>query len=300
MTTAHARSESRTEAFALVTMAYLLAVCAGVLVGYALSSRHPIVTALGADVSATLVIYLFSRLFRNASFYDPYWSVAPLFIALYWMLGPASHDAVAARQIVVVTLVFAWGLRLTYNWASGWRGLKHEDWRYAGYRERTGRLFWLVDLFGIELMPTLVVFCGCLSLYPALAAGGRSLGALDGLAIVITAGAIIIETTADLQLRRFAAEKKEPGEIMSRGLWAWSRHPNYLGEVAFWWGLYFFGLAADRGYWWTIAGPLAITGLFWFISIPMMDKRSMERRPAYAEHMKKVPAFLPWFPKNNA
>jgi steroid 5-alpha reductase family enzyme len=81
---------------------------------------------------------------------------------------------------------------------------------------------------------------------------------------------------------------------MNKGLWRYSRHPNYFGEVSFWWGLYFFGLAANASYWWTIAGPIAITLLFLFISIPMMDKRSKERRPEYAEHMKKISALVPW------
>ncbi len=105
--------------------------------------------------------------------------------------------------------------------------------------------------------------------------------------------AIITETVADEQMLRFTKTRK-PGEIMNRRLWRYSRHPNYFGEISFWWGLYFFGLAANYSYWWTIAGPIAITALFLFISIPMMDKRSLERRPEYAEHMKKTSALVPW------
>ena len=84
---------------------------------------------------------------------------------------------------------------------------------------------------------------------------------------------------------------------MTTGLWAYSRHPNYFGEIMFWWGLFIFALAADSCYWWTIAGPLVITILFLFISIPMMDKRSLGRRPGYEEHMERVSALIPWFPK---
>lgn len=283
-------------AFALCGLAYILALSVAVAVGYAVSDRHPILVALFADVAATMVIYAFSRTFRNASFYDAYWSVAPPAIALYWAFGTASEDAVTARQVVVLALVFLWSLRLTYNWARQWRGLKHEDWRYADFRRRTGGWFWLVDLFGIEMMPTLVVFLGCLSLYPALSAGGNSFGVLDGLAIAVTLGAIVVETTADEQLRRFATSK-QPGKIMAAGLWAYSRHPNYLGEIAFWWGLFLFGLAAAPGYWWTVAGPLAITTLFLFVSIPMMEKRNLERRAGYEEHRKKIPVLIPWIPK---
>ena len=291
------KSKSLTKAFALYALAYILALCVAILVVYALGERHPVLIAFIADIAATLVIYTFSRVFQNASFYDAYWSVAPLAIALYWVLGAVSEDVVLARQMVVVTLVFLWGLRLTYNWARQWQGLGHEDWRYADLREKSKRLFWLVDLCGIEMMPTMVVFLGCLSLYPALSTGTDSFGLLDGIAIVVTAGAIIIEAAADQQLRRFVKTKRQPGQIMATGLWAYSRHPNYFGEIMFWWGLFIFALAADSSYWWTMVGPLAITVLFLVVSIPVMDKRSLDRRPGYDEHMKKVSALIPWFPK---
>ncbi len=293
---APSHSGTLSQAFALCILAYALAMGVAFAVGYVLRDRHPILVALAADVAATMVIYSFSRTFRNASFYDAYWSVAPLAIALYWTLGTASEDAITARHIVVLALVFLWGFRLTYNWARQWRGLQHEDWRYADFRKRSKGWFWLVDLFGIELMPTMVVFLGCLSLYPALSTGGDSFGVLDGIAIAITAGAIIIEATADEQLRRFA-RTMQPGKIMATGLWAYSRHPNYFGEIAFWWGLFVFGLAADSGYWWTVAGPVVITALFLFVSIPMMEKRNLERRPGYEEHRKRVPVLVPWFPR---
>jgi steroid 5-alpha reductase family enzyme len=297
MKNGHTKSKSLTKAFALYALAYILALCIAILVIYALGERCLILIALIADIAATLVIYTFSRIFQNASFYDAYWSLAPLAIAIYWTLAAVSEDVVLARQAVVLTLVFLWGLRLTYNWARQWQGLGHEDWRYADLRQKSKRWFWLVDLIGIEMMPTMVVFLGCLSLYPALSTGTNSFGLLDAIAIVVTAGAIIIEATADEQLRRFVKTKRQPGQIMATGLWAYSRHPNYFGEVMFWWGLFIFALAADSSYWWAIGGPLAITVLFLFVSIPMMDKRSLDRRPGYEEHMKKVSALIPWFPK---
>ena len=297
MENSHTRSKSLPKAFALYALAYIIALCVAVAIGYAMGDRHPIWIVLTADIAATLVIYAFARVFLNASFYDAYWSVAPLAIALYYVLGASSGDAVFTRQVVVVTLVFIWGVRLTYNWARQWRGLGHEDWRYANMREKSKRLFWIVELSGIEMMPTIIVFLGCLSLYPALSTGTSPLGALDWVAIVVTSAAIIIEATADQQLRRFVKTNPQPGKIMSTGLWAYSRHPNYLGEVMFWWGLFLFALAADLSHWWVFVGPLAMTVLFIFISIPMMDKRNLERRPGYEDHMRKVSAFIPWFPK---
>lgn len=297
MENSHTKSKSLASGFALVALAYIVALCVAVSVGYAMGDRHPILIVLVADIVATLTIYAFARVFHNASFYDAYWSVAPLVIALYWALTASSENVVFARQVMVVTLVFIWSVRLTYNWARQWRGLGHEDWRYANLRSKWKRLFWLVELSGIEMMPTLVVFLGCLSLYPALSSGTSPFGVLDWVAIVVTAGAIIIETTADQQLRKFVKTNPQPGEIMTTGLWGYSRHPNYLGEIMFWWGLFLFALAADLSYWWMVVGPLVMSVLFVFISIPIMDKRNLERRPAYGEHMKKVSALVPWFPK---
>jgi steroid 5-alpha reductase family enzyme len=280
-----------------VVLAYVLAFFAAIGVARFFHDIHPLYVILAADIAGTIVIYLFGRVFRNASFYDPYWSVAPLVIALFLVFGFASGGALAVRQILAIALVFLWGIRLTFNWVRGWEGVKDEDWRYRNFRNTTGGWFWLVDLFGIELLPTMFVFLGCLSFYPALSTGTNGFNVLDIIAIVVTTGAILLETTADEQLKRFAENNTRPGAIMSEGLWAYSRHPNYLGEVAFWWGLFFFGLAADAGYWWTIIGPVSITLLFTTISIPMIEKRHLARRPDYAAHQKRVAPFLPWFPK---
>lgn len=287
--------KSLTLAFVLCTKAYVIALCIAVLVGYATGERHPILIAFVADVAATLVIFAFARYFRNASFYDAYWSLAPIAIAAFWLMTAAAAID-SCRPWIVIALVTTWGVRLTYNWVRGWRGLSHEDWRYAGMRAKHGRRFWLVELLGIEMMPTIVVFLGCLSLYPALADAANTWGALDCAAATIAAAAILIETVSDEQLRRFV-KTAQPGQIMDRGLWRYSRHPNYLGEVMFWWGLYLFALAANPSYWWAVAGPIAITILFVFVSIPMMDRRNLERRPGYAGHMERTFAIIPWLPK---
>ena len=202
-----------------------------------------------------------------------------------------------ARRVLALSLVTIWAVRLTYNWLRRWEGLAHEDWRYADLRKKASRRYWLVDLTGIHLFPTIQVFLGCLALYPALSVGTGPVGVLDGIAGVVTSGAVWIEASADKQLHRFLCGEKKAGEILNKGLWAYSRHPNYFGEILFWWGVYLMGLAADPSYGWTIIGPLSITLMFHFISIPMIDKRSLDRRPCYEEHMQKVPACIPWFPR---
>jgi len=223
--------------------------------------------------------------------YDPYWSVVPPVIALYVLDG-------GLRDWVVLTLVAAWGVRLTLNWAWGWPGMHHEDWRYMDIRRNTGRAYWAVSFAGIHLFPTVQVYLGCLALYPAMS-GERPFGWLDVIALVVTAGAIAIETLADEQLRAFARRAK-PGETLDSGLWRYSRHPNYLGEIGFWWGLWLFGVAARPGdWWWTLVGPLAITIMFVAVSIPMLDRRNLERRAGYAERMQRVPALVPRLPRGD-
>ena len=122
---------------------------------------------------------------------------------------------------------------------------------------------------------------------------------LDYVAAAATAIAILIELVSDIQLHRFINERKE-GEIMKTGLWAYSRHPNYFGEWLFWAGLALFGVAAvPEAWWWALPGAVAMLAMFLLASIPMIDKRSMERRPAYAEHMSQVSGLVPWFPKKS-
>jgi steroid 5-alpha reductase family enzyme len=285
---------------AVVAAVYVVAVAVAFAVAAAVPGGwSPVVVALAADVAATLVVFAACAVLVNASVYDPYWSVAPPVIAAAWLAADGAGAGDGARGALVLVLVTLWGIRLTANWATGWRGLDHEDWRYRDLREgpRGGLPFWAVNLLGIQLMPTLLVFLGMLSVWPAVAHGGHGLGPLDVLAALVTLGAIAIEATADLQLRAFvrarARDPARPPAIADRGLWAWSRHPNYLGQIGFWWGLWLFGLAADPSWWWTVIGPLAMVALFVFVSIPLMDARSLRRRPGYAQHMAQVGALIP-------
>lgn len=277
---------------AVVAGVYLVAGAAAWATAAGLRGHHPLTVTFWADIVATVVVFAFSTALGNASLYDPYWSVAPAVIVVAWTI---SDQASSVREGLVSVLVVIWAVRLTGNWAVSWRGLGHEDWRYKQIREQTrGRPpWWLVNLTGIQLMPTLVVFAGLLAVWPAVGVSGRGFGPLDVVATVVTLAAIALETGADLQLRRFAADPAHRGQAIESGLWRWSRHPNYLGEIVLWWGLWLFGLAAAPGWWWTVAGPVVMVLLFALVSVPLMDRRSLARRPAYADVMRRVPALLP-------
>ena len=149
------------------------------------------------------------------------------------------------------------------------------------------------------MFPTILVFLGLLPLFGAMTNAENEWNWLDILATVIASMAILTELFADNQLRKFRKTNSEKGKSLMTGLWKYSRHPNYFGEVSFWWALYLFGLAANPDYWWTIIGALAMTALFHFISIPMIEKRHLERKKDYPEVVQKVPRWIPWFPKNN-
>lgn len=289
---------SKASALGLIALAYLACIAAAAAVILALPELAQPWNTLAADVVATVVIFVFSRAYRNSSFYDAYWSVIPPLLVLYWYGANPQAGIEATRAALVIGLVWLWGVRLTANWATFWEGLHHEDWRYPLVRARAGRHALLADFFGIHLFPTVIVFAGCLPVFAVLTRGTTPLGWLDALAFVVTLGAILIETVADLQLHAFIARKKTPGSFITTGLWAWSRHPNYFGELAFWWGLMLFGLAAaPQHWWWIVPGALAMTAMFVFASIPFMDERSLQRRPAYAEHMRRVSALVPLPPR---
>lgn len=290
-------SGERARAFLWIAVAYLSALVAALVAGIAVAHRHPIEIALVADIAATLVIFAFSFRFGNSSFYDAYWSVAPPLVGLWFVFAPGAHG-VAARQALVLALVFLWAIRLTANWARGWSGLDHEDWRYVDLRHKAGRVgYWFVSLFGLHGMPTGIVFLGLLPLWPALATGTRPLGWLDAVAASVTLLGVAFEFFADNELRRFRLSNPSPDAILASGLWAWSRHPNYLGEMLFWIGLALFSLAAGGFTWWAWVGAAAMVAMFLGVSIPMKETRMLERRPAYAERQRRVSLLVPLPPK---
>ena len=284
------------KAFAICTLAYLVALAAAIACGLALRQSHPIAVAAAADFVATVVVFGFSRATNNSSIYDPYWSVAPLAILAYYALGPWALGENPLRVLVTSAVVTAWGARLTFNWARRWKGLADEDFRYVDLREKHGPRYWVVSFLGIHLFPTVLVFLGCLPLYYAVTSR-EPLGALDVLGVAVAVLGIWFEATADRQLRRFAQRAHGRGAILATGLWRYSRHPNYFGEITFWWGLLAIGLGASSGAWWTAVGALSITALFKLASVPLIDARMLARRPAYAEHMRTTNAIFPWPPQ---
>jgi steroid 5-alpha reductase family enzyme len=291
---------SKAQSLTRVCVAYAVAI----LVGAAWLYRGPDtgrlwLDGLIADLLATLAIFGFSRLHHNSSFYDAYWSVLPPLLAVYWW-SESTPDVNDVRAWLVVGVVLFWAIRLTGNWVHAFPGFPHEDWRYPMLKDGKGAMEPLVDLFAIHVIPTLQVFLGMLPVYVAVTRTGRDVGWLDIVAVLVGVGSVVLTFTADLQMYRFA-RTKQPGQAMDRGLWGWSRHPNYLGEIGFWFSLALFGLATSPSdWWWVFVGAVAMVALFLGASIPMMEERSLARRPSYQDVIAQVPKLLPRPPRRAA
>ena len=283
-------TRSKGRSLVIVTVAYLIAVA----VGYAWLLWGPAtgrlwLDTLIADILATLVVFAFSRAYRNSSFYDAYWSVIPPLLLFYWW---SQGDGDALRTWLIAVLVVVWAVRLTANWVYAFPGLHHEDWRYPMFRKRAGRFELVADLVAIHLIPTLQVFLGMVPVYVAVTTPGGGLAWLTVIAFVVGMAAVTLEGVADVQMHRFVASAR-PGDVMDRGLWSWSRHPNYFGEFGFWLALALFGLAAAPQAWWLFAGAAAMLAMFLGASIPMMETRSLRRRPGYQAVIDRVSRFVP-------
>jgi len=238
---------------------------------------RPLLRGLIFDVAATAIIYAFSLVADNSSVYDPFWCVLPLWLLAYWR-----HEATdSARALIVMNLVWAWAIRffVGYPWEGWTRGLDHEDWRYADLRKKLGKGYWPFSLSSLHLTPTLLVF-GALA--PAggviLQENAPPLNSGDIVACAVTVAFLVLEAVADETLRRHRSRSKS---TCVAGPWAWSRHPNYLGECGFWTGIYLFARAAGIGDLSYAAGPVALWLFFRFASAPLMEERSRFRRKDY-------------------
>lgn len=278
--------------YTYVLVAYLIALYAGKLSLEYIHTSSLLTDMLIADVLATGIIFIFSFMVQNSSVYDPYWSVIPVPIAIYWILH--LPDGNNTRQFLILAAISIWSLRLTVNWIRSWPDLTHEDWRYLKLSEDSGSFYWLVSFSGIHLFPTLIVFAGMLPVYVASGIDAP-VGVFDIIGLLICITAVAIEYFSDEQLRRFKSENTVKGANMEKGLWSISRHPNYMGEILFWAGLFFFVVGENFiQNAWTSSGFILMIILFKYISVPMMEKRLVKTKIDYEAYRQRVPAIFPF------
>jgi steroid 5-alpha reductase family enzyme len=280
--------KTRSVSFLAISAMYALALVCAVLVFQYLKPLPVLMATFIADAAGTVVIWLFGIALKNSSVYDPYWSVAPVAIVLGWA---SAQGVLRLSDILFLVLLGVWGCRLTANWGLRWRGLGHEDWRYGMYRGQMPRLWFIVNLFGINLMPTVLVYLAMIPVYIGMNAAG-SVNLLTAAGFAVSAAAILLELLADRRMDAYLLQPPPKSSYNTQGLWHWCRHPNYLGEILFWWGLWLMQASLAPASW-SMTGAALITLLFVFVSIPMMEKHVLEKRPEYARYIKDVPMLLP-------
>ena len=276
------RNYSKTVSVSVIAVIYAIAISAGILVFNILSQTFPEVWALLlADVVATVITWGFGIVYENVSVYDPYWSVIPPIAFLLW----AFHKGSWTLPVVLLLIgVWYWGIRLTGNWLYTFKGLGHEDWRYTRYRETQQPLmFHITNFFGLNMMPTLLVFACMLPGFRLFDAAYANW--LTWLGFAVCLASATVQLVADTQIHRF--RDAHPGRFCNEGLWKHGRHPNYFGEIMMWWGVWLM-YASLYGIDLHILSPIAMTSLFLFISIPMMERRQLQNKEGYALYRKST------------
>lgn len=237
-----------------------------------------------------LLGWLFSLVRREVSFVDSMWSL--FFLAM--TLGYAAHEAPGARATLILFVVALWAMRLSFfitlrNWG------QPEDRRYQAIRAQNEPHFWFKSLYIVFGLQAILAWIISLPLLGATLSTAP-LNGLDLAGILLWLFGFLFEAVGDQQLASFKADPRNAGQVMDRGLWRYTRHPNYFGEACLWWG---FGLIAlAGGAWWSLIGPALMTFLLLRVSgVRLLESDIAERRPAYADYIRRTSAFLPWLPK---
>lgn len=246
---------------------------------------------LAAGAAIAVVVWAISVRVRDVSIVDSAW---PFLILAPAVVAALALPAPGPRSMLVLVLATAWALRLAGHITWRHRG-QPEDHRYQAIRRRNEPHFaWksLYLVFGLQAV------LGCIVALPLLATVASPAGWhwLDVLGAAVFAIGLTTETVADAQLARFRADPRAWGQVMDRGLWRYSRHPNYFGECCVWWG--FWLMAVGAGAWWTVLSPLLMTLLLLKVSgVKLLEQDIASRRPDYREYARRTSAFVPWSPR---
>jgi len=285
-------------AFSFVLVSYVLATIVGMFIFSYFRNlpnpMDPILALFLADIAMTIFIYVIGLFVNNASMYDPYWSVIPLLYGLLYMFTYGDYSLVT---IIINVVIGIWSLRLTANWMYTFKTIKKQDWRYDFLKEKSGVFYPVVNLFGIHIVPTLFVFA---ALLPALVLfKNQQMGTPATFNVLMLFGVLVsligigLELVADIQMQRFRAKETNRRAIIRDGLWKYSRHPNYLGEIMFWWGIFLMVVVLLPNMWYLVFGPIAMTLMFLIISVPMADYRYSRSKDNYPQYVSETRMFLP-------
>lgn len=237
-------------------------------------------------------LWLFSLLIKNASIVDIFWGLG--FVMVAWVDYSISPFMSAGKWLMTI-LVTIWGVRLALhigirNWG------KPEDFRYAQWREENGPSWWWRSFFKVFLLQGILMWIISVPIISMRVTDGiPPLSSLQVFAALVWAYGFFFEAVGDWQLTRFKSNSANKGKLMTTGVWKYTRHPNYFGDAAQWWGFYLLALSA--GAWWTIFSPIIMTYLLLRVSGVAMLEKTMKGKVGYEEYMRKTSAFFPWLPK---
>lgn len=253
-------------------------------------------TTAGVTALTLLAVWGLSLLLRDASIVDVYWG--PGFALIATTAWAASDGGDPGRRLLVLSLTAAWGLRLGgYLLWRAWGG--DEDPRYQAMRRYWGARFPLMSLLTVFALQGVLMWLVSMPVQLSIATGDAPPGALDALGALLVLLGLGFETIGDLQLARFKADPKNAGLVMDRGLWRFTRHPNYFGDAVVWWGLFTISLATPYGFA-SVLSPALMTFLLLRVSgVAMLERSITKRRPAYADYIARTSAFVPRPPRSS-
>ncbi|MCC7044459.1 MAG: DUF1295 domain-containing protein [Acidobacteria bacterium] len=249
--------------------------------------------SLAVVLGLFVVLWLVSLRLRDASIVDIFWGLG--FVVVTWTAHVVSGND-SSRAWITCGMVTIWGVRLALHLAR--RNLGHgEDYRYRAMREKHGSGFPLISLGTVFLLQAVLLWIIAL---PAQAVHAPDavgpLGWIDAAGVVAWTVGLAFEWIGDVQLARFKASPSSGGAVMDRGLWRYSRHPNYFGNFLLWWGIGLMAVAA--GAWWALVGPALLTFLLLRVSgVALLESTITTRRPGYRVYVQRTSAFVPWFPR---
>lgn len=244
------------------------------------------------------IAFVFAIKTKRNDLADVIWGPGFVVAALGAILGrwlQTGEAPLGPREYLVLIFLSLWAFRLFSH--IGLRTLRksHEDTRYKNMRDNWGNLWILKTYLYVFILQGVLLFIVDLPILQTVSSAPRSIDALVVLGALVWIIGFTIEAISDRQLQQFIADPKNKGRIMDRGLWSWSRHPNYFGEVTLWWGVFFMCVSLQS--WWVIVSPLMITFLILKVSgVPMLEAL-MENRPGFADYKAKTSCFFPWPPR---
>ena len=239
------------------------------------------------------ILWIVSVIVKNVSIGDLFWGPGFAITAGYYFMVSGGN---LQRKIIVLVLVALWAARLAIHLSIRNIG-KGEDFRYKEFRKKYGESrYWWISFFQTFLLQGILMWLISLPLLGAMYYPEKQPGILDLLAIIIWITGFIFETGGDLQLTSFRSDPSNKGKVLNTGLWKYTRHPNYFGDSAVWWGYGLFSVAA--GGYFPVIGSLMMTALIIKVSgVALLEKSLATTKPQYKEYIEKTSAFIPWFPK---